>query len=370
MYKGRFEREKRKSRAGKVILIVLAVILALVAALAVAGIIYYNSMLNKMNHVEVPKIQTTTVPTTEPAATTEPEMDTEPTTVATEPHVASPEDYVNILLVGQAARYGEEERHADTTILLTLNKYEKTLSMTSVLRDTLVQRGGRFLGHSYGGGKINAMYHMGYTWGGVAGSMGVMNQILYDNFGIEVDHNFEIDFDAFMEIVNILGGVEVEINQAEADYLNEDDFWVYKNVKPGLVKMNGMVALSYARMRKAEGDGESDIVRTERQRKVITAVLDKIKTKNLGDLQEMANKVLPYVTTSMTNEEITDLLFTVLPMIADLKIVSSGTCPAAGTYSGDVVDIYKNGIPQSILRFNEQENKKIMRALTEGEIYE
>ena len=97
------------------------------------------------------------------------------------------------------------------------------------------------------------------------------------------------------------------------------------------------------------------------------AVLDKVKTRSVSDLQKIANKVLPYVTTSMSNSEITDLLLTVLPMVSDLKIVASGTCPAQGTYHGDVVDIYKNGYPQSILRFNEQENKKIMRALTEGE---
>lgn len=371
MSRGRYEQKREKPKAGKVILIVLAVILAVVIIVGAAGIIYYNSILNRMNHVEVPKIEYTTVPTTEAVETTAEVVETtEATTVATEPHIASPEDYVNILIVGQAARAGEEERHADTTILVTLNKYEKTISMTSVLRDTLVQRGGRFKGHTYGGGKLNAMYHMGYTWDGVAGSMAVMNQILYDNFGIEVDHNFEIDFDAFMEIVNILGGIEVEINQEEADYLNSEDFWVYNDVEPGLVKMGGMVALTYARMRKAEGDGESDIKRTERQRKVISVILDKIKTRNISELNEMANKVLPYVTTSMTNAEITDLLLTVLPMVSELKIESSGTCPAAGTYSGDVADIYKNGIPQSILRFNEQQNKKIMRAITEGEVAE
>ena len=267
MSRGRFERQKPKPRAGKVILIILAVILLLVAIVAVAGIIYYNSMLNRMEHVEVPKIQYTTAPTTVPVETTEAveEETVVETTAATEPHIASPEDYVNILLVGQASRAGEEERHADTTILLTLNKYEKTLSMTSVLRDTVVQRGNRYKGHTYGGGKINAMYHMGYTWDGVAGSMAVMNQILYDNFGIEVDHNFEIDFDAFMEIIDLLGVIEIEIDQAEADYLNAQDFWVYNDVEPGLVKMDGMVALTYARMRKAEGDGESDIKRTDRK---------------------------------------------------------------------------------------------------------
>ena len=224
MSRGRYERKREKPKAGKVVLIILAVIAVLVVAIAVAGIIYYNSMLNRITHVEVPKIQYTTAPTTEPIETTEAVETTEATTVATEPHIASPEDYINILLVGQAARPGEDERHADTMIVMTLNKYEKTISMTSVLRDTLVQRGGSFKGHTYGGGKINAMYHMGYTWDGVAGSMAVMNQILYDNFGIEIDHNVEIDFDAFMEVVDRLGGIEVEIDQAEADYLNADDF--------------------------------------------------------------------------------------------------------------------------------------------------
>ena len=254
--------------------------------------------------------------------------------------------------------------------MMTLNKYEKTISMTSVLRDTLVQRGGSFKGHTYGGGKINAMYHMGYTWDGVAGSMAVMNQILYDNFGIEIDHNVEIDFDAFMEVVDRLGGIEVEIDQAEADYLNADDFWVYKDVEPGLQHMYGMTALSYARMRKAEGDNESDIKRSDRQRKVITALMEQVKKKNLIELQQIVNKILPRITTSMTNSEITDLLMMVVPMMTDIKIVASGTCPAAGTYKGDVADIYKNGIPQSILRFNEQDNKKIMRSITEGELYE
>lgn len=367
--KGRFEREKEKPRGGKIILIILAVILVIIVAVAATGIIYYYSMLNRINHVDVPKIQYTTVPTTEAIETTEAET-TEATTVATEPHIASPEDYVNILMVGQASRDGEDERHADTMIVLTLNKYEKTISMTSVLRDTLVQRGGSFKGHTYGGGKINAMYHMGYTWDGIAGSMAVMNQILYDNFGIEVDHNVEVNFGSVVNAINIIGGVEIELTEAEAEYLNHEYINTLQEVEPGLNNLRGGTALAYARMRKAAGDNESDLVRTERQRKMLTAILEKLKTRSVADLQKLVDSVLPHISTSMTNAEITDLLFTVLPMVTDLKIESSGTCPAAGTYKGDVADIYKNGYPQSILRFNEQDNKKIMRAITEGELYE
>ena len=63
MSRGRYEQRKQKPKAGKIILIVLAVFLLLIAAVVIAGVIYYNSMLNKINHVEVPKIQYTTAPT-------------------------------------------------------------------------------------------------------------------------------------------------------------------------------------------------------------------------------------------------------------------------------------------------------------------
>jgi len=129
MSKGRYERKKQKSKGGKVILIILAVILVLVIAAGVAGIIYYNSILNKMNHVDVPKIEYTQ-PLTE--ATEEVVETTEPATVPTETeHIPSPEDYINILLVGQASRAGDAERMADTMILVTLNTYEKSATLTS-----------------------------------------------------------------------------------------------------------------------------------------------------------------------------------------------------------------------------------------------
>ena len=98
------------------------------------------------------------------------------------------------------------------------------------------------------------------------------------------------------------------------------------------------------------------------------AVLDRLKTRSLSKLQEIANECLPYVTTSMTNEEITDMLLMVLPMITELEIVNSGTCPAS--YKGKEGDLYKNGQILSYLEFNVNETKKAMRAITEGEIAE
>lgn len=369
MSKGRYESKKQKSKAGKVVLIILAVILVLVIAIGVAGIIYYNSILNKMNHVEVPKIEYTQ-PVTE--APTEVIETTEATTVPTETeHVASPEDYINILLVGQASREGNAERAADTMILVTLNTYEKSVTLTSFLRDSLVKPPD-FRGHKFGKIKLTTVYHLGsfYDNGNVAGSMELMNLTLYNNFGIEVDHNFEVDFDCFVKILDLIDGVEIELTQEEADYLNKDDVWVYYDMEPGLQRLDGMVGLSYARMRKASGDGDSDIKRTARQRKLITAVIEKLKTRSVSELQNLANEVLPYITTSMTNAEITDLLMDVIPMLTDLKINPSGTCPVQGTYSGEMYDIYDDGFEHSVLTFTASVQWKLMRAITEGEVSE
>jgi len=366
MSKGRFEQRKEKPKKGKIILIILVVFLLLIAAAVIAGVIYYNSILNRINHVEVPKIQYTTAPTEiQDAAETPSEAETEP---AETEHIPSSADYINFLIVGQASRYGDEERMADTMMLVTFNTYEKNITLTSILRDSFVKPPD-YMGKKFGRIKLNTVYHLGSHYEGTpAGSMELINMTLYNNFGIEVDHNIEVSFEAFMDIINILGGIEIELNQAEADYLNKDDLYVLYDVEPGLQKLDGMAALSYARMRKAEGDGESDIKRTERQRKFTEAVLEKLKGMSLKKLNKIANKVLPMITTSMNNEEITEMLLKFLPMITDLTITKGGVCPASGW--GDMVDIYEDGMHHSVMRFDETVTKKEMRAITEGELYE
>lgn len=368
---GRYEKRKEpklKKPAGrkKIILIVVAVILVLIAAVVIAGVIYYNHMLNQITRVDVPKIDyaSLTEATEETEPVTEETEETEETvTETTEPHVASSADYINFLIVGQAAREGEEERFADTSILLTVNTYEKTLTMTSLLRDTLIQ-GAKYGIYTYGNIKLTTVYHLGYTWtGSVAGSMELMNLTLYNNFGIEVDHNFEIDFQGFIDVIDLLGGFDIELTQAEANYMNEDVN--IDGLSEGVYHLGGYEALVYARMRKAEGDGESDIVRTNRQRKMIEAIIAVVKTKSISELQKLAEQALPYITTSMSNSEITNMLLTMLPMVSDLTIKSGGTCPAK--YWGDYVDIYGDGVKHGVLRFNPQETKEYMRAITEGE---
>ena len=374
--RGRFEKPKERSWK-KTALIVLAVMIGLLAALVIGVVIYYNSMLNKMNQVKVPTIEYTdfTAEATEPSA--EDTQATEETTLETEPHVASSADYVNFLIVGQAAREGETEMFADTMMLCTVNTYEKTLTLTSILRDSFVQypqytdTAGKL--HTGGRIKLTAIYHLGYLCtNSKADAMGLINLTLYKNFGIEVDHNIEIDFDGFVKIINMLGGVDIELTQAEADWLNEkyipfEDRITEKYVcVEGMNHLEGYAALSYARLRKAAGDNDSDIVRTGRQQKMVSILLEKIRNLSIGELQNLANEILPLITTSMDNKQITDCLLTFLPMLTDIQLITGGKCPAESW--GDMVDIYGDGMKHSVLRFDENATKKAIRAITEGEV--
>ena len=218
------------------------------------------------------------------------------TTPPTEPHVASSADYINILLVGQASREGEAEWFADTMILCTVNTYEKTLTLTSLLRDTLVQYPNYTdtNGKSHSGGKIKltSIYHNGYICtNSTADAMGLMNLTLYKNFGIEVDYDVEIDFDAFIKAINLINGLDVELTAAEAKYLNDFHDRYYYEMKEGKNWLDGSTALAYVRMRKAEGDGESDIKRTSRQRIFMEALLDKVKKLSISDGGNLIKRV-------------------------------------------------------------------------------
>ncbi len=375
-YHGRFERQapKRGMKKGvKITLILIAILLFLIVAAVIAVSMYIDSTLNKVTQVEVPKVVYT-----QPQQETTPVETTvyleETTAAATEPHIASSEDYINILVVGQSAREGETERRSDTMLLFTINTYEKTLTMLSFPRDTLVSGGIRYEGHDIGKIKINTIYHLGsfYVNGTeeekIAGSMYLMNQFLYKDYGIEVDYNIEVDFNAFVKAIDMLGGIRVELTEDEANYLNADDDWVHEEVTVGENRLFGLSALSYVRMRKVSNN-ESDILRTERQRKFITLVLEKLGRTNISKIQEIADEILPMVATSMTTDEIKSLMLQLLPMLPELEIINGGTCPAYGTYSGKMKVIYKEtGMQESVLEIYDWErNKKIMRSITEGE---
>lgn len=373
-YHGRFEQAKQPKQPGKkkglkIFLIVIAVILVLLLILAGAAYLYLQSKLKKMNIIELPKdTYAYTEPTDEVTRPPETEaaQTTEATTEATVPKMTA-DDIVNILFVGQAARAGEEETMADSTMLVSINTYTKEVTCMSILRDSFVKLPD-YKGHQCGRAKFTVCYNLGYQWGGgTAGGMEMTNICLKDNFGIEVDYNVEVSFDSFIKMIDYIDGVDIDLTQAEADYLNKDTLYVKRTIEPGVQRLQGMEALSYARMRKAAGDSESDIKRTERQRKVVEALLEKFRYRSIADLNNWIDILLPMVSTTMTPTDVTKLAARVLPIFSELKI-KGATVPMDGW--GDMVDIYKDGQIHSVMRFDTAKEKKLIRAITEAEVSE
>lgn len=288
--------------------------------------------------------------------------------VSVKPAGSTSDHILNIMVIGQSARPGESYHMADSMILVTVNTDTQTMTLTSFLRDTYLKLpnytdlSGEE--HILGYQRLNICYHLGDSFGGTADAMRMLNQCVYENFGARVDFDVEIGFEGVEKIIDYFGGVEVELTEAEADYLNMDDLYVRYDVKPGLQILDGMAALSYARMRKAEGDGESDIKRTGRQRIIIEKLMEKVKQSDAAGLKRLMDDFLPYVVTNMTDEDITRCILEVFPVVPELKI-ESGTCPARSTYWAEIVGI--GGFDSIVLRYDEEENRRIMTALTEGE---
>ena len=225
---------------------------------------------------------------------------------------------VNILLIGQDRRPGESRARSDTMILCTFNKHTKTLTMTSFLRDLYVEIPG------YQDNRINAAY--------AAGGMSLLNETLKENFGIHIDGTIEVDFHQFAQIVDLLGGVTMELRQDEADVINRD---APGTVSAGTQLLTGQQALAYARIRSLDADG--DFSRTNRQRKVISALLDAYKNASLSTVLSLLDDILPMITTDMNDVKIIAYATELFPMLSGADIVSQ-RIPADGSYSGKMIN--------------------------------
>lgn len=317
MSKKRKKKSSGKRTALKALCAVLGVILA--ALLGATG--YVSHLYNQMNYVD-PETQETisaeeldklmqeetdpdaTGPTLDPTETINTDHDTQ--------IGGEGSGVINILLIGQDRRPGEGRARSDSMILCTFNKEAKTLTMTSFLRDLWVEIPG------YGNNRINAAYS--------AGGMSLLNQTLDKNFGVHVDGNIEVDFSQFSQIIDLLGGVEIELRQDEANLINLTS---HGGLTAGVQLLNGEEALTYARIRKLDAD--SDFSRTNRQRKVLNSLIGKFKDSSLSTMLSLLNEVLPMITTDMTQAEIVSLATEVFPLLSDIKIVSQ-RIPADGAY--------------------------------------
>ena len=352
--KGRFQQVKQVRWGRRIVLGICAFFLVLIVGGVSAGAIYYNSMLNLVTRPEATE-QTLTDKQFEEILGFVPEkvqVQEEQIPAAT---VAKPrEDHiVNIMLIGQQAREKEVAKLSDTMILCSINKETKTITLTSFLRDTYVKLPD-FQGHVCGKNRINVAYNLGWYWAGEKGGMEMLDKLILENFGVEVDYNVEVGFETFKKVIDVMGGVDIEMDADVAKYLKIGE-------EAGMYHLNGEKALTYARTRHVNA-GDNDFNRTRRQRTLITSLLNKAKGMKVTEMHNMLKEILPLVITDMTNEEITACALELLPMVVDLEI-KTNQVPAEGTYYMTVLDII--GVESSVIICDEDANKELLMAIAE-----
>lgn len=217
---------------------------------------------------------------------------------------------INILLIGQDKRPGEKRARSDAMIIASYNKKEGTLKFISLMRDMYVPIPG------YSDNRINAAY----TFGG----MKLLDKTIEKDFGVSIDGNIEVNFEGFAQLVDMLGGVDLVLNKAEAAHLNKKFGW---KLTEGTNHLNGQQTLEYARIRYV---GNGDYERTDRQRTVLTHIFTGIMQLSMAKKYKILDQILPYLTTDMSKQDILGYAYTVLAN--GVAHTASYRIPEEGTY--------------------------------------
>lgn len=212
------------------------------------------------------------------------------------------EDYVtNILLIGIEEFGGA--KNTDSMMIASINSKTGTIQLSSLMRDSYVNVPG------WKKTKLNAAY--------AHGGIDLLRKTIEENYYIHLDGYASVNFQSFEDIIDALGGVEIQLGSAEAQYLNHTNYISKKsnrNVKEGMNLLNGNQALGFCRVRKRPTyDGvNNDFGRTLRQRRVLNAIFDKYKSQNIFNLVKITSKCLGYVTTSVSQKQIEQILNTMI----------------------------------------------------------
>lgn len=297
---GQEKKKKKKSGCLIALIVVLVLVLAILIAVALGG----NYVLGKLGRFENPLQEGETIAMlpdeteTDPAENVEGLETVDASDVVLETVDVLEGDVVNIMLIGQDRRPGEERARSDSMILVSMNKEKGTIQLTSFMRDLYVQVPG------YLDTRLNAAYRYGGT--------DLMNETFKVNFGLEIDGNVMVDFDEFTEIIEILGGVTLDISSAEAKYMNNRSE-ATKTFKAGSNYFNAEEALTFARMRYAAGN---DYGRTDRQRRVLMAIAYSLRDADLMTIFNLIDQVLPHIVTNLTDAQIIEYTTTGLGILA------------------------------------------------------
>ncbi len=321
--RGKLVPENKGSKGKKIVAIVLAVILAFGAILFVMAnsVVGEFTKAEKIEHIEGVEL-------------------------------ISDKNVRNILLIGCDKANGGSSR-SDSIMIASVNKSTGRVTICSILRDT----------HLYIPGEREAKVNAAYAWGGA----NLLIQTIEHNFGIKIDDYATVNFEMFTALVDGLGGVEVEVTENEADYINNRHRYGNEK-KPDAfesgesVHLNGYQALWYSRIRKLD----SDFMRTQRQRKVISAIASKVKGQinpiGVFGLVSTAKEVAPYIETTLSTTDFWSLVFSLSGCLAksgaDMdKLLVSQQIPFDDTWW------FSSEWDGSSISINLEQNKQMLYAL-------
>lgn len=288
------ERKKKKMNKGlKIFLIILLILFIIVAGLGVAGYTFVNGKIGKMQKENI-----------------------DPTAVGINEETKQElKGYRNIALLGIDSRaddYGLGNR-SDCIIIASINQETNEVKLISVYRDTYV-----YVTES-GKERPDKITHA-YSYGGAQNTLKSLNEAL----DLNITEFVTVNFDAVIAAVDSLGGVYIDIDSSEVNYINDyiDATSESSGVKSshithaGNQKLDGVQAVSYSRVRYTAG---GDYKRTERMRTVVEAMLSKAKTLGIGQLNSFADTILPKIRTNISSSEIWGLV----PKLASFKVTGS-----------------------------------------------
>lgn len=273
---------KKKNKGLKIFLRVLIVIIVIILGIAIAG---YSFVHNKLSKMKTEYIDKTAIGISEEAKD-------------------SLKGYRNIALLGIDSRaddYGTGNR-SDCIIIASINEKTKEVKLLSVYRDTYVYV------TENGNKKLDKITHA-YSYGGAQNTLKSLNEAL----DLNITEYVTVNFDAVIAAVNALNGVEIDITSEELKYINDyiDATSQSSGVKSshlskaGRQTVDGVQAVAYSRIRYTAG---GDYKRTERMRTVVTAMAKKAKTLNIGQLNKLADEILPRVSKNIENNDIIALI--------------------------------------------------------------
>lgn len=316
----RTTKDKRRKSKKKMWIIIGVSALSLIVVLLVAGIIIYNVMVDRyLGEINVVTKETDLVFETQAitfddgstSVTEDPDHNGE-LNADNLPLICNTKHVKNYLLLAVDSR-GKEAGLSDSMILLSVNTKTGKIVLCSFMRDILAKYPAK--PESPVAGKYDKLNHA-HSYGGPELTMAVLKE----TFNIEVSQYAKINFSAFRDIVDAMGGLDMNLSSAEVNAINSilaetmqepanqslkvTSHDMLQNKGAGTYHLSGVQALSHARNRRVG----SDYARTQRQRDLIQAMAKKATTLSLTQLDNLLTTVLPLITTNVPKEVMKDMI--------------------------------------------------------------